>query len=74
MIATLPTVLKLEPQARRRSGMDWPTFRYAAEEVAAGRPGSETVLAKMSELSFVSRTALRGDATGGPDRMARWTA
>jgi hypothetical protein len=29
------------------------TFQYAAEEVAAGRPGSETGLAKLSELLFV---------------------
>ena len=28
-------------------------IEYAAQEVAAGRPGSEAVLAKLSELLFV---------------------
>jgi len=46
-----------------------------AEEVAAGRPGSETVLAKLSELLFVE--AVRRYAEGlpeGRDRLARWFA
>jgi len=53
VISTLPPVLKLG--LRESGAAEWirSTFQYAAEEVAAGRPGSETVLAKLSELLFV---------------------
>ena len=55
------------PPSRIRS-----TFRYAAEEVAAGRPGSETVLAKLSELLFVE--AVRRYAEFLPDHQTGWLA
>jgi AraC-like DNA-binding protein len=48
------------------------TFQYAAEEVSAGRPGSETVLAKLSELLFVE--AVRRYADGLPDGQTGWLA
>src|SRR5437773_7718743 len=48
------------------------TFQYAAEEVAAGRPGSETVLAKQSELLFVE--AVRRYAESLPDGQTGWLA
>src|SRR4029077_7302848 len=50
VISTLPSLLKLD--AEQGGAAEWTrsTFQYAAEEVAAGRPGSETVLAKLSEL------------------------
>ena len=53
VISTLPSLLKLD--AEQGGAAEWirSTFQYAAEEVAAGRPGSETVLAKLSELLFV---------------------
>jgi AraC-like DNA-binding protein len=53
VISTLPPVLKLG--LGESGAAEWirSTFQYAAEEVAAGRPGSETVLAKLSELLFV---------------------
>jgi len=55
VISTLPSLLRL--QAEQGGAAEWirSTFQYAAEEVAAGRPGSETVLAKLSELLFVAR-------------------
>ena len=50
---------------------DWirSTFTYAAQAIAAGRPGSETVLAKLSELLFIEAVrrhvaTLDPDATG----------
>lgn len=49
-----------------------PLFQYAAEEVAVGRPGSETVLAKLSELLFVE--AVWGYAEALPDGQAGWLA
>src|SRR6266567_4497134 len=53
VISTLPSLLKLD--AEQGGAAEWirSTFQYAADEVAAGRPGSETVLAKLSELLFV---------------------
>src|SRR6266566_212130 len=44
----------------------------AAEEVSAGRPGSETVLAKLSELLFVE--AVRRYAEALPDGQTGWLA
>ena len=49
----------------------WP-FQYAAEEVSAGRPGSETVLAMLSELLFVE--AVRRYAEALPDGQTGWLA
>jgi AraC-like DNA-binding protein len=56
------------------SAADWirSTFHYAAHEVAAGRPGSETVLAKLSELLFVE--AVRGYLEEIPDEQTGWLA
>jgi AraC-like DNA-binding protein len=53
VLSNLPPVLKLSVD--KGGAAEWirSTFQYAAEEVAAGRPGSETVLAKLSELLFV---------------------
>ena len=48
------------------------TFQYAAEEVAVGRPGSETVLAKLSELLFVE--AVRRYAEALPEGQTGWLA
>jgi AraC-like DNA-binding protein len=53
VITTLPSVLKLGLEEGGTAEWVRSTFQYAAEEVAAGRPGSETVLAKLSELLFV---------------------
>jgi Cupin len=45
VISTLPSLLKLN--AEEGGAAEWirSTFQHAADEVAAGRPGSETVLA-----------------------------
>src|SRR5215467_14033715 len=53
VISTLPAVLKLDLKEGGAGQWVRSTFQYAAEEVAAGRPGSEAVLAKVSELLFV---------------------
>src|SRR5437868_2410169 len=72
VISTLPSLLKLE--ADRGGAREWirSTFQYAAEEVAVGRPGSETVLAKLSELLFVE--AVRRYAEALPDGQTGWLA
>jgi AraC-like DNA-binding protein len=72
VISTLPPLLKLNLE--RGGAAEWirSTFQYAAEEVAAGRPGTETVLAKLSELLFVE--AVRRYAEALPDGQTGWLA
>jgi AraC-like DNA-binding protein len=72
VISMLPPVLKLN--VGQGGAADWirSTFQYAAEEVAAGRPGSETVLAKLSELLFVE--AVRRYVEALPDGQVGWLA
>lgn len=72
VIATLPPVLKLSIEPGGAAEWIRSTFHYAAEEVAAGRPGSETVLAKLSELLFVE-TVRRYVATL-PEGQTGWLA
>jgi AraC-like DNA-binding protein len=72
VLSTLPALLKLD--AEQGGAAEWirSTFQYAAEEVASGRPGSETVLAKLSELLFVE--AVRRYAEGLPQGQTGWLA
>jgi AraC-like DNA-binding protein len=72
VISTLPSLLKLD--AEQGGAAEWirSTFQYAADEVAAGRPGSETVLAKLSELLFVE--AVRRYAESLPHGQTGWLA
>ncbi len=72
VIATLPSLLKLNVEQGGAAEWIRSTFQYAAEEVAAGRPGSETVLAKLSELLFVE--AVRRYAEALPQGQTGWLA
>ena len=72
MISTLPPVLKLGLGESGAAERIRSTFQYAAEEVAAGRPGSETVLAKLSELLFVE--TVRRYVETLPQGQAGWLA
>jgi AraC-like DNA-binding protein len=72
VISTLPSLLKLNVEQGRAAEWMRSTFQYAAEEVSAGRPGSETVLAKLSELLFVE--AVRRYAEALPDGQTGWLA
>ena len=67
VISTLPPLLRLNIE--QGGGAEWirSTFQYAAEEVSAGRPGSDTVLAKLSELLFVETVRRYAEA----DRFIR---
>ncbi len=53
LLTALPAVLKLN--LRKSSSGAWmeSSFRFAVSEIAAGRMGSATVIAKLSELLFV---------------------
>jgi len=72
VISTLPAAMRLSIEDS--GGAEWirSTFQYAADEVAAGRPGSETVLAKLSELLFVE--AVRRYAETLPEGQTGWLA
>jgi AraC-like DNA-binding protein len=72
VLASLPAMLKLD--AEQGGAAEWvrSTFQYAADEVASGRPGSETVLAKLSELLFVE--AVRRYAETLPEGQTGWLA
>jgi AraC-like DNA-binding protein len=72
VISTLPAAIRL--CVDESGGAEWirSTFQYAADEVTAGRPGSETVLAKLSELLFVE--AVRRYAETLPEEETGWLA
>jgi AraC-like DNA-binding protein len=72
VLSTLPCALKLKVE--KGGAAEWirSTFQYAADEVAAGRPGSETVLAKLSELLFVE--AVRRYTETLPEGQTGWLA
>jgi AraC-like DNA-binding protein len=70
VISTLPALLKLDVEEGGAAEWIRSTFQYAAEHVSAGRPGSETVLAKLSELLFVE--TVRRYAETLPDGQTGW--
>jgi AraC-like DNA-binding protein len=72
VISTLPPLLKLSIEEGGAAEWIRSTFQYAAEQVAAGHPGSATVLAKLSELLFVE--AVRRYADALPDGEVGWLA
>jgi AraC-like DNA-binding protein len=53
LLSALPPVLKLNVRATASGAWIESSFRFAASEIAAGRLGSTTVIAKLSELLFV---------------------
>jgi len=72
VLSTLPPLLKLNIEQGGAAEWIRSTFQYAAEELAIGRPGSETVLAKLSELLFVE--AVRRYAEALPQGQTGWLA
>jgi AraC-like DNA-binding protein len=72
IVATLPRLMKLTVEDTGAGEWIRSTFQYAAAEVANGRPGSETVLAKLSELLFVE--AVRRYVETLPEDQAGWLA
>jgi AraC-like DNA-binding protein len=53
LLSSLPPVLKLDVRATPSGAWIESSFRFAISEIAAGRVGSTTVIAKLSELLFV---------------------
>ena len=54
LLSALPSMLKLDVRSTPSGAWMESSFRFAASEIAAGRPGSATVIAKLSELLFVA--------------------
>lgn len=72
LLEALPTVFVLDVSRQPCAEFVAASFRYAAQEVASGRAGSETVLAKVSELLFVE--AVRRYADTLPPGRQGWLA
>jgi AraC-like DNA-binding protein len=53
LLTGLPRMLKLDVRTTASGAWIESSFRFAASEIAAGRPGSTTLIAKLSELLFV---------------------
>ncbi|GGC04732.1 AraC family transcriptional regulator [Novosphingobium endophyticum] len=72
VLSTLPPLLVLNVD--EGGGAEWirSTFQFAADEVASGRPGSEAVLSKLSELLFVE--AIRRYSLAMPEGQTGWLA
>jgi AraC-like DNA-binding protein len=72
LLASLPPVLKLEVRATPLGAWVESSFRFAASQIASGRIGSTTVLAKLSELLFVE--AVSHYIAGLPEDRNGWLA
>jgi AraC-like DNA-binding protein len=72
LLSALPPVLKLNVRATTSGAWIESSFRFAASEIAAGRPGSATVIAKLSELLFVE--AVSQFAASVPAGQSAWLA
>jgi AraC-like DNA-binding protein len=72
LLAALPDVLRLD--TREGSAAEWirVSFEFAADEIAAGRSGSEAILARLSELLFVE--AVRRHIDSLPGEQTGWLA
>lgn len=72
LLRSLPSVLRLD--TRKGTAAEWIriSFEFAADEIAAGRAGSDMVLAKLSELLFIE--AVRRHVDSLPPGQAGWLA
>ena len=71
-IRALPALLQLDYREGPSATWIRNTFSYAADEIAAGRMGSETMFAKLSELLFVE--AIRRFTESLPEGQTGWLA
>lgn len=72
LLSSLPAVLKLDVRATPLGTWIESSFRFAVSEIAAGRVGSATVIAKLSELLFVE--AVNQYITSLPPERSGWLA
>jgi AraC-like DNA-binding protein len=72
LIDSLPPLLRFDTRQGSTAAWMKSSLEFAAHEIATRRAGSETVLAKLSELLFVE--ALRHYVEGLPDEQTGWMA
>ena len=72
LLSALPPVLKLNVRATAAGAWMESSFRYAASQIAAGEPGSTTVITKLSELLFVE--AVSQFVASLPEERRGWLA
>ena len=72
VLANLPAILRISVNGEGERDWIRSTFTYAGHEIAAGGPGSETVLAKLSELLFIE--AVRRHVATLDDGAVGWLA
>ena len=72
LLASLPAVLKLDVRATPLGTWVESSFRFAVSQIAAGRVGSTTVIAKLSELLFVE--AVSHYIASLPENRKGWLA
>jgi len=72
LLSSLPPVLKLDVRATPSGAWVESSFRFAVSQIAAGRVGSTTVIAKLSELLFVE--AVSHYIAGLSDDKKGWLA
>ena len=72
LLASLPAVLKMDVRATPLGAWVESSFRFAVSQIAEGRVGSTTVIAKLSELLFVE--AVNHYIAGLPEDRKGWLA
>jgi AraC-like DNA-binding protein len=72
LAGSLPPVLRFDIRQGNAAAWMKSSLEFAADEIAARRAGSETVLAKISELLFVE--TLRRYVEGLPEEQTGWLA
>jgi AraC-like DNA-binding protein len=72
LLTALPPVLKVDLRKSPSGAWMESSFRFAVSEIAAGRVGSTTVIAKLSELLFVE--AINQYVATLPDERHGWLA
>ena len=72
LLASLPPVLRWDVRATPTGAWVESSFRFAVSQMAAGRAGSATVIAKLSELLFVE--AVSHYIAGLPEEKKGWLA
>lgn len=72
LLSSLPTVLKMDVRATPLGAWVESSFRFAVSQIASGRVGSTTVIAKLSELLFVE--AVSHYIAGLPEDRKGWLA
>lgn len=72
VLVNLPSILRLSVAGEGEAEWIRATFTFAAREIGASRPGSETVLAKLSELLFIE--AVRRHVATLEDNATGWLA